>query len=104
MPALPVQLAAVGVSLKLIEMGWPQLSVAVATPVLLVPVESPQANTLSAGQVMTGLVVSLNVMCWMQLALFWQASTAVQVRSMPALPVQLAAVGAWLKVIESGFP
>ena len=39
-------------------------------PVLLVPVESPQANTLSAGQVMTGLVVSLNVMCWTQLALF----------------------------------
>src|SRR5881394_1682540 len=104
MPALPVQLAAVAASLKLIATGCPQLSVAVATPVLLVPVESPQARILSAGQVITGLVVSSKVMCWTQLALFWQASTAVQVRSMPALPVQLAAVGASLKLIAMGCP
>src|SRR6266536_6133065 len=104
MPALPVQLAAVGASLCVIVTGWPQLSVAVAKPVLLGSVESPHARTLSNGQVITGGVVSAKVMCWTQVATLWQASSAIQVRSMPALPVQLAAVGASLCVIVTAWP
>src|SRR5439155_1432751 len=84
--------------------GWPQLSVAVAVPVLLGSVESPQASTLSAGQVMTGLVVSAKVMCCTQLLLLWQASSAVQVRSMPASPVQLTGVAASVWVMVTGWP
>src|SRR5438128_8716703 len=73
----------------------PQLSpVEVALPVLLGSVESPQASTLSVGQLMFGAVVSAKLMCCMQLLVLWQASDAYQVRSMPSLPVQLAAVGA----------
>src|SRR6266545_1063087 len=68
MPALPAQSAVVGASVCVIVTGWPQLSVAVATPVLLGSVESPHANTLSSGQVMTGGVVSAKVMCWTHVA------------------------------------
>src|SRR6266850_3342753 len=85
MPGLPVQLAAVGASVKVMAGLPPQLSVAVATPVLLVPVESPQASTLSIGQVITGSVVSAKVMCCTQVAKLPQASVAFQVRSMPGL-------------------
>ena len=70
----------------------PQLSVAAAEPVLAGSVESPQARTLSGGQVMTGGVVSAKLMCWMQLAVLPQLSVAVQVRSIPAWPVQLVGV------------
>src|SRR6266496_2125704 len=104
MPALPVQLAAVGASLWVIVTGWPQLSVAVAEPVLLGSVESPHARTLSSGQLITGGVVSAKVRCWTHVATLWQASSAVHVRSMPALPVQLAAVGASLWVMVTGWP
>src|SRR5438128_3568607 len=70
----------------------PQLSpVEVALPVLLGSVESPQASTLSVGQLMFGAVVSAKLMCCTQLLVLWQASDAYQVRSMPAWPVQLAA-------------
>src|SRR5438093_794070 len=74
MPGLPVQLAAVGASVKVMAGLPPQLSVAVATPVLLVPVESPQASTLFIGQVITGSVVSAKVMCCTQVAKLPQAS------------------------------
>src|SRR6266496_1966386 len=104
MPALPVQLAAVGASLSVMVTGWPQLSVAVAEPVLLGSVESPHARTLSAGQVMTGMAVSAKLICCTQVATLWQASSALQVRSMPGLPVQLAAVGASVCVIVTGWP
>src|SRR6266702_4113245 len=79
----------------------PQLSpVEVAVPVFDGSVESPQASTLSAGQRMAGAVLSAKLMCCTQLLVLWQASDAYQVRSMPALPVQLAAVAAslWLMV------
>src|SRR5881409_2438159 len=99
MPALPVQLAGVAASVKVMVTGWPQLSVALALPVLAGAVQSPQARTLSAGQVMTGATVSAKVMCCTQLLLLPQASSAFQVRSMPALPVQLAGVAASVKVI-----
>src|ERR1043166_806737 len=71
-----------------------QLSpVEVAVPVLLGAVDSPQASTLSAGHWMAGGVVSAKLMCCTQLLVFLQASDAYQVRSIPALPVQLAATG-----------
>src|SRR5438093_7122401 len=83
MPALPVQLAGVAASLNVMAGVPPQLSVAVAEPVFAGAVESPQASTLSAGQVITGGVVSAKVMCCTQVAIFPQASVAFQVRSMP---------------------
>src|SRR5881628_2852477 len=104
MPALPVQLAGVAASVKVRVTGWPQLSVALALPVLAVAVESPQARTLSAGQLMTGGVMSAKVMCWTQVLLLPQASSAFQVRSMPALPVQLAGVAASVKVRVTLWP
>src|SRR5262245_3812658 len=58
-PALVVQLAAVAASVKVMTGVTLQLSVAVALPVLLGSVESPQASTLSGGQVITGAVVSI---------------------------------------------
>src|SRR5438132_82916 len=63
-PALPVQLTGVAVSVKVIITIPPQLSVAVAVPVLDGAVKSPHCSCLSAGQVMTGGVVSIKVMCW----------------------------------------
>src|SRR6266498_3609106 len=104
MPAWPVQLASVGTSLCVIVTGWPQLSVAVAEPVLLGSVESPHSRTLSRGHEITGGVRSAKVRCWTHVATLWQASSAIQVRSMPAWPVQLAAVGASLCVIVTGWP
>src|SRR5437867_8102265 len=103
MPALPVQLAGVGASLKVMPGSPPQLSVAVARPVLLGSVESPHCNCLSGGQVITGSGVSTKVMCWTQVAMLPQPSVAGEVRSMPALPVQLAEVGASAKVM-AGLP
>ena len=58
-----------------------QASVAVATPVLVVLVSAGQSNVTSAGQVITGLVVSWTVISWSQLLLLPQASTANQVRT-----------------------
>ena len=63
MPAFPVQLAEVAASVWLIVGLPPQLSVAVAEPVSLGSVESPHWSCLSAGQVITGGVVSTKVMC-----------------------------------------
>jgi hypothetical protein len=60
--------------------GGLQLSVAVAVPVLAGAFESPQASTLSGGQVMTGGVVSVTVTVCVQLLVFPQPSVAVQVR------------------------
>src|SRR5438552_6142504 len=104
MPGWPVQLAAVPESVKVMVTVWPQLSVAVALPVLAGAVEPPQASTLSAGQVMTGGVVSAKVMCCTQVLMLPQASVAFQVRSIPGWPVQLAAVPASVKVMVTVWP
>jgi hypothetical protein len=93
MPALPVQSAAVGESEYVIVTAPPQLSVAVALPVLDVLVEAPHCNWTLAGQVITGGVVSTKVIVCTQVELLPQASVAFHVREMPALPVQFAAVG-----------
>jgi hypothetical protein len=61
----------------------PQLSVADALPnATLLAVHRPLSvlTVLSAGQVMTGLVVSLTVIVWLQLMLLPLLSVAVQVR------------------------
>jgi len=83
-PAWPVQLAAIGASLKVITGVPPQLSVAVADPVFAGAVDAPQANCLSAGQVITGAVLSINVMFCTQVAVLLQASVACHVRFTPA--------------------
>src|SRR5207247_10918544 len=97
------QLAGVAASVWVMAGVPPQLSVAVAVPVFAGAVESPQASALSAGQVITGGVVSAKVMCWTQVLMLPQASVAFQVRSMPALPVQLAGVAASVNVM-AGVP
>src|SRR5438034_11657550 len=103
MPAWPVQLAAVGVSVKVMAGLPPQLSVAVALPVLAGAVEAPHWSCLSGGHVTTGGVVSTKLMCWTHSLWLPQASVAFHSRSMPAWPVQLAAVGVSVKVM-AGLP
>ena len=60
----------------------PHVSVAVAEPVAEGPVGSPHSTVASAGQVMTGGVVSTTVIVWTQEAVLPQSSVAVQVREM----------------------
>src|SRR5436190_10540699 len=81
--------------------GAGQLSVAVATPVLLVPVDSPQANCLSGGQMSSGAVPSTKVMVWKQRVELPQWSSAFQVRTTLGMPVQLVWTGASVKVTEA---
>src|SRR5438876_10171049 len=88
-PAWPVQLA-VAVSLKVIVGLPPQLSVALAVPLLATLVDWPHCSCASAGQLIAGAVVSRSVECRVGLAELLQASVAVQTRSTPAWPVQLA--------------
>src|SRR5437868_5467445 len=90
MPGLPAQLAGVGASLNVIVTEPPQLSVAVAEPVLAGAVEAPHCSCLSGGQAMTGALVSTKMICWTQVELLLQPSVAFQVRAIPGLPVQLA--------------
>src|SRR5713226_8853286 len=103
-PGLPVQLAGVAASVEVMVGVPPQLSVAVAAPVLAGAVEAPHCNCLSGGQVITGGVVSTNVMCCTQVAMLPQASVAFQVRSIPGLPVQLPGVAASVEVIVTAPP
>src|SRR2546428_11743428 len=73
----------------------PQLSpVEMALPVLLGSVESPQASTLSAGQLMFGPVLSAKLLCCTQLLVLWQAFAAHQVRFMPARALAMGSSGA----------
>ena len=51
---------------------------------------------------MVGGVVSTKMMCWRQVAVLPQPSVAVQVRSIPGTPVQLAAVALSANVIATG--
>src|SRR3989449_5160985 len=80
------------------------MSVAVAEPVLLGAVDSPHCRCLSAGQAITGAVVSTKSMCWTQVEKLPHASVAFQVRSIPALLLQLAGVGASVKPMVGGPP
>src|ERR1051326_6535749 len=64
------------------------VSVAVATPVLLVEVSAGHSSTTLVGQVSFGAVVSRRVMVCTALILLLQASMAVQVRKMVCVPPQ----------------
>src|ERR1041385_3435864 len=68
-----------------------QVSVALATPVLLVVGATVHSRVILFGHTITGGVVSLKLMVWMQVALLPQPSVAVQVRRMVAVPVQFVA-------------
>src|SRR5437899_10618588 len=76
----------------------PQVSVAVATPVLSVVGGTVHSRVMLVGQMMSGGTVSLKLIVCRQLALLPQPSVAVQVRRMVALPVQLAASKASVNV------
>src|SRR6516164_2311703 len=58
----------------------PQVSGAVAVPVLLVEVSAGQSSTRSGGTSTAGGVLSRTWICWTQVLLFPQSSVAVQVR------------------------
>ena len=61
-----------------------------ATPVALVPVlVVGHSSTTFAGIESVGLIVSLTVMVWTQLATLPQSSVAVQVRAINLVPPQL---------------
>ena len=68
-----------------------QLSVAAAVPVPAAAVAASHSTVTFAGQVMSGAVVSIMVMVWVQLLLLPQSSVAVQVRVMLDAPAQLPA-------------
>src|SRR5207249_1732627 len=75
------------------------VSWAVATPVALVLVSAGHSKVRFVGQVIVGGVVSRTVMVCTQLALFPQASVAVQVRATIVLPPQvLLTLSLWLTV------
>src|SRR6266516_4197817 len=99
MPGVLAQPAGAAASVKLIVIVPPQLSVAVAEPVWDGSLGSPQLSCVSAGQTITGGVVSTKVMCWTQVATFPQVSVAFQVRSIPGTPVQPGAAAASVKLI-----
>ena len=87
----PAQLTADVPSVKVIVTAPEQLSVAVALPVCDVSLGEPQMSDMDGGHTMTGGMLSIKVMCCVQLAWFPQASMAIQVRLIP-LPAQPAAV------------
>src|SRR5438093_12245151 len=82
-PGTPAQPAGVPASVWLIDTAPPQLSVAVAVPVLLGSVDAPHCSCLSGGQVMSGAVRRAGEMCWTQVAVLPHPSVAFQVRWMP---------------------
>ena len=59
-----------------------QLSVAVASPLAVVLVSAEQSIVAFGGQLITGGVMSLTVIIWLQLAVLLQASEALHVRVM----------------------
>src|SRR5438876_11244478 len=96
-PASPVQLS-VAVSLEVIVGAPPQLSVALAVPLLAILVDWPHCSCASAGQLITGAVTRSEERRGGKVGGLLQLSVAVQKRSTPAWPVQLA-VAVSLEVI-----
>src|SRR6266576_3107336 len=88
----PVQLVVAKASTKLMLVTALHVSVAVATPVMLVVGATVHSRVISNGQMMTGGTVSLKLMVCTQPLLLPQASRALQVRRIVALPVQLVVV------------
>src|SRR5436189_279045 len=79
MQSRPVHVAVPAASVKVIvrELALLQLSVAVAVPVFEGLVDAPHCRFASAGQVITGAVLSFTVMVWVQLAELPQPSVAL---------------------------
>src|SRR5256885_16769386 len=75
-PAWPVQLA-VAVSLCVIVGLPPQLSVALAVPLLATLVDWPHCRCVSAGQLIAGAVVATELMCLVPLAGVVQLSVEI---------------------------
>src|SRR5438067_12891989 len=86
---LPVQLVVPNTSMKLMLVTPLHVSVAVATPVLLVVGSTVHSSVMFAGQVITGGTVSSILTLRSSHVLFPQPSVAVHVRVMFVLPVQL---------------
>jgi len=89
MDGWPVQLALPKASLKVMFATPLHVSVAVATPVLLVVVGTVHSKVMFVGQTITGGTLSLKLMVCTQLEVLPHASAAVHVRRIVPLPVQL---------------
>src|SRR5436305_65673 len=96
---LRVQLVPPKVSRKVMLVTPLQVSVAVATPVMLVVAATVHSRVMLVGQVITGGTVSLKLIVCTQLAALPQPSIAVQVRRIVPLPVQLVLPKASRKVM-----
>ena len=83
---------AVVTSLELNAGAGSQLSVAVAFPVKAGPVPDVQSISVSAGQTITGLMVSLTMIVWKQVSRLRQASVATHILVMIYSCGQLPAV------------
>jgi hypothetical protein len=95
----PAQVPGVSTSVKVMTGAGSQLSVAVALPLAAGVTGSWQLIVTSAGQVMTGGVLSCIVIVWIQVEAFPQLSVAFQVRVTTWLPGQLPKTSVSLKVI-----
>src|SRR6266446_5472800 len=96
----PVQLAVPSVSTKLIDFTPLHSSLAVAVPVLFVVAATVHTRVMLAGQEMIGATVSLKSMNCVQVLLLPQLSSAVHVRLIERLPVQLAVPSVSTKLID----
>src|SRR5205814_2213492 len=92
MVPLPVQLVGSMASTKLIFVTPLHVSVAVAKPVLPVVGGTVHSRVMSIGQVITGGTVSWKRIVCRQLEPLPQPSSAVHVRRIVPLPVQLVVV------------
>src|SRR6266700_7186303 len=96
---LPVQSLLTWASTKLMLAMPLHASVAVAKPVLFVVGATVHSRMELVGQVMIGGVVSLKVIVCRQRLRLPQASRALQVRRIAALPVQLVLPGTSTKLM-----
>src|SRR5439155_10321753 len=107
MPAWPVQLVGAATSVKLIvALPPPQLPLAVATPVLFVPVDSPHCNCRAGGQLSRGAPASMTVTInWQALLLHWLVSVTVKLSvNEPAAVACTATVWLLVAPLMAPFP
>src|SRR2546430_14369454 len=100
--ALPLQSTASAADLCVIVTGWPQLSVAVALPVLLGSVDSPQASVASAGHAITGAIVSATAKIGREAWRERVEISAVAVSLKKELPGQVGGIGVSVWLIVTG--
>src|SRR5207248_98032 len=97
--ALPVQLVVPSASTKLMLVIPLHVSVAVATPALLVVAATVHSSVTSAGHVIVGATLSLKLIVCTQVEVLPQRSKALQVRRICPLPVQLVVLKASTKLM-----